>query len=50
VRIPAGVWYAFDDDLGKERPKPSVITRIEILGGANPGASAQVLRVRLFQP
>ena len=50
VRIPAGVWYAFDDDLGKAIPKPSVITRIEILGGANPGASAQVLKVRLFQP
>ena len=50
VRIPAGVWYAFDNDLGKANLKPAVITRIEILGGANPGVSARVRRVRLFQP
>ena len=50
VRVPPGVWYESEDDLGRLTPAPAVITSVGITGGAAVGGMARVRAIWLRQP
>ena len=49
VRIPYGVWFEFEDDLGRTTPGPVVITSASITGGGIAGVTARIRDIRLLQ-
>ena len=50
VRVPPGVWYEFEDDLGRLSPAPVVITSVGVTGGAAAEGVARVRGIWLRQP
>ena len=50
LRVPRSARYVFEDDLGRLRPRPTVITSITIRGSMNAGEMARVYGIWLRQP